>query len=474
MATFLERFRRDPARVRLDRLERLQALTEELSAAQTRDEVVRVVLEHGLAVADASAGALYRERAPGELELVHAAGFPEALVERFRRVLGEDPAPVAEAYRTGRPLWVASPDELARRYPALGGAGQPLLHQAWAALPLGAPARGAVVLAFRERRAFDEEERGFVLAAARQCTNAAERARLFDASNLLAERLRQVLGVSTTLSTAATPREVAAAAFRALGPLGARAAELHGVDGDRVTLLARHGRGSEVEPAAVPIDAPTPAAEVVRTGRAVWLESSEEIAQRYPHLERDRAAKEERAWAAVPLLASGQTVGALVATFADPRRLEPDDRTYVRLVAQPCAHALERARLFDDAAGARAERDTPAALLAAAFAGAPVALGLLDRELRFLRVSEAFAATVGVSAEAHVGRTALDLFRESAREPLLAALHEVIATGRSVEVAVEGGISAAAGGRAAFASTLFPVRLRGELAAVGLILRRDG
>jgi PAS domain S-box-containing protein len=471
--TFLERLRRDPARVRLERLERLQALTEELSAAQTRDEVFRVVLEHGSPVVEATAGALYREGAPGELELVHSTGFaayPEEAAGRFRRVLADDPNPIAEAYRTGRPLWVTA-DDLRARYPELAAFGPQVAHRSWAALPwVAAGTRGVVAVAFGDRRAFDDEERNFILAAARQCTNAAERARLFDASNRFADRLRQILSVATTLSTAATPREVAAGAFRALGALGARAAEIHGLDGDRVALLARHGRRSEVDAGAVPVDAPTPAAEVVRTGRAIWLESPEEIAQRYPQLERERVAKEERAWAVVPLLASGHTVGALVVTFSDPRRLEPDDRTYVRLVAQPCAQALERARLFDDAARARAEGPPDAALFTAACAGAPIAVAVLDRELRFVRVNDAFAAADGLSPDAHVGRTPADVLQGAAREPIVAAFHEVIATGRPVDVAVEREPPDAAG-VPRFAATLFPVRAQGEIAAVGLLLR---
>ena len=473
MPTFVERFRRDPARVRLDRLERLQALTDELSAAQTRDEVFRVVLEHGLGVVDASAAALYRERAPGELELVHAVGFPEGLIERFRRILADDPTPVAEAYRSERPVWVASAKELQERYPALAEAARPLVNQAWATLPLGGPgARAAVGLAFREQRPFDEEERSYVLATARLCMNAAERGRMFDASNRFADRIRQILSVATTLTAATTPRDVAAGAFRALGALGVRAAEIHGLDGHRVVaLLARHGRGSEREGGAVAIDAPTPAAEVVRTGRAIWLESPEEIAERYPHLERDRSAREERAWAMVPLLASGQTLGALVAAFSDPRRLEADDRTYLRLVALPCAQALERARLFVDAARARAEGDEVAALVVAACAAAPVPLAILDPQLHFLRVNDAFAAADGISADTHVGRSPADVFQGAAAEPFVAGLHEVIATGRPVDLAIEGEVPASPGVRFTFAATLFPVRAGADVTAVGLVLR---
>lgn len=471
MATFLERLRRDPSRVRLERLERLQALTEELSAAQTLDEVLRVVQEDALAAIEASAASLYRERAPGELELVQGVAVPEALLEGFRRLLADDPTPISEAYRTGRPLWVADPSDLQARFPAFAEAARPLAHAAWTALPLStSQARGAVGLAFRDRRAFDEEERGFIVAVARQCTTAVERARLHEASHRFADRLRQILSVATALSAAASPRDVAAGAFRVLAALGASAAEIHGVSGEKVALLARHGRRPEEDRPAVAVDAPTPAAEVSRTGRAIFLETPEEIAERYPRLEGDRAARGEGAWAVVPLLASGRTLGALLVAFAEPRRLEADDRTYLRLVAQPCAQALDRARLADDAARARAEGDDGTALLAAAAAAAPVALAVLDRDLCFVHVNDAFAAADGISAATHLGRSAFDLLDLEEREPLLAAFHEVLATGGPVDVLLDAEVPAAPGARSALAATLFPIRLRGEIAAVGLHL----
>jgi GAF domain-containing protein len=427
-------------------------------------------MEHGLGLVEANKAALYWERAPGELGLVHALGLSDGDAERWSRVRADDATPMAEAYRSGRAVWLPSRAELVDRFPELGGIARRDGHEAWAALPLAAGGgRGALVLAFGERRAFDAEERSFVLAAARQCTTAAERARLFDATNRLAERLRQLLSVASALSGAATPRDVAAGAFRALGPLGACAAELHGVEaGDRVALLARHGRGSEHQGRSVHVDLPTPAAEVVRTGRAVWLETPAEIAERYPHLERERAAREERAWAGVPLLAAGQAIGALVATFPEPRRLEADDRTYLRLVAQPCAYALDRARLFQDALRARAEADATAAQLFATWTSAPVALAILDREMRFLKVNDEFARADGISLEAHTGRSPAELL--GAKEPLLAAFHEVLATGRAVELGVATELPGPGGGARRLATTLFPVRLHGEIAGVGLLL----
>src|SRR6266540_114387 len=474
MATFLERLRGDPARVRLERLERLQGLTEELSAAQTREEVLRVIFERGLGLVDASAVMVYLERAPGELELLHGLGVSDEFVQRHRRVLSEDPLPIAEAYRTGKPVWLARPEEIAARYPGLAPAADRVRALAWAAIPLGSGGgRGALGLQFPERRAFDEEERNFVLAVARQCSHAVERARLFDASSRLAERLRQLLRTTSALSAATTARDVAAAAFRALGALNACAAEIHGVEqgGERVALLARHGRSAALRGVPVPVDAPTPAAEVVRTGKAIWLDGAEEIAQRYPHLEAARAATEEAAWAVVPLLASGRTLGALVATFAEPRRLEPDDRTFVRLVAQPCAQALERARLFEEASRSRMEAEWDSALVAGMCGAAPVGLALLDREMRFIKVNENFARVDGIAPAAHVGRTPIEVLPQAPADAIVAAFRAALSTGQPVEQEMEGEAPPEPGVRRRFSTSWFPVRVAGEIAGVGVLLR---
>lgn len=469
MATFLERLRGDPARVRLERLEKLQGLTEELSAAQTRDEVLRVVFERGLGLVDASAVVLFWERVPGELDLVHGLGLSEERVLRLRRVQADDALPIAEAYRSGRPIWLATEGEIASRYPAVHASGERV--GACAAIPLGAESRGVLGLEFREARAFDEEERGFILAVSRQCTNAVERARLFDASSRLADRLRQLLSAASVISTVSTPRDVAAATFRALGALGACAAEIHAAEGEQVVLLARHGRAPQARGVAVPVDASIPSAEVVRTGKAVWLESPEEIAQRYPGLEEIRAEREEGAWAVVPLLCSGRALGALAASFPEARRLGPDDRTFLRLVAQPCAQALERRRLIEEALRARGEAEWTAALLSGISGMVPVGIALVDREMRFLRVNANFARAVGVSEERCVGRTPFDVLPKAPRDKIEAALGAVLETGVTIERELEGESPAAPGVKRLYTTTWFPVRVHGEVAGVGVLVR---
>ncbi len=460
----------DPARLRLERLERLQWLTEALSAAATQEEVTRIIFDRGLSLVDAKAVTVFWERRPGELELVHGLGLSEEFVSGYRRIFADEPLPTAEAYRIGEPVWLRSRAEITARFPTLVPLAEREGVHAWAALPLSyAGSKGAAGLQFQASREFDEEERAFVLAVVRQCSQAIERARLFDAHKRLAERLQQIQLTAATLAAAATPRDVAAAAFRALGAIGACAAEIHALQGaERLSLVARHGRPADNDASTIAIDAPAPAAEVVRTGRALWLEAPDEISGRYPHLEEDRARREEGAWAVVPLLASGKALGALTVAFSAPRRLEADERTFVRLVAQPCAAALERARLFEEAARSRSEAEGTAALLGAAYNAAPVGLALLDRDMRYLRVNDAFARIDGLAAEAHQGRTPVEVLPGVAGEQFASVFERVVETGTAVEHAIVGEMRSAPGATRRLVVTGFPVRLEGNLVCIGL------
>src|SRR5262249_48743874 len=49
----------------------------------------------------------------------------------------------------------------------------------------------------------------------------------------------------------------------------------------------------------------------------------------------------------VPLLLEGRSIGVLAMSFQDGRRFSPEDRAYALTLARQCAHALDRARLFE-------------------------------------------------------------------------------------------------------------------------------
>lgn len=622
----------DPLARRLARCEQLHALSEALSAAATTEEVASIVIERGLALVEASAVSLYLEREPGVLALVHAVGLSERFLAALRTIPAGAPLPHADAFRSGAPVWLRSPADIASRYPAASELAREEDVRAWAVVPLVVDRRrGAIGLRFPAPRAFDAEERALIEAVTRECAQALDRARLYDAERRLAGRIARLQLATSELSAAVTPREVGVITLRELLACGARAGAVlqrggagglqlvaaHGLPGPAQAALARAtaepaapeacwiaGReaisawapalAAALDPAAGPwvavplraegrdvgaialvvdaeqppdedarrdavalaqqcaqalerarlfeaqrrlaerlarvqsagaalsgaatlrdvaevaagavavigasgaelhvldradrltpvpraggprpsrsLDAPTLAGEVVRTGRAVWLESRAELEARLPHEASDPARGAEGAWAAVPLLASGETLGALIVAFPAARSLGEDDRAFVRLVAAPCAEALARARLYEAVAASRREAEWSAAVLDGLFDAAPVALALLDREMRFARVNARLETVSGIPAQAHVGRTPLEVLPGLPGEQIAATFRHVRETGRAVETVVLGETPAALGTTRRWRVSWFPVRVGAEIVGVGALVAEE-
>jgi PAS domain S-box-containing protein len=159
-------------------------LTSALSSAPTIADVARVVFEKGLAAfgADAGALALADEQDPGMLQIVAQVGYPEELIEAWRRFPATLAAPVTEAYRAGASVWVESPAAALSRFPAWAPAVSNGADRAWAGVPLrvGGRALGGLGLGFRNERTFDDEDRAFIESLAERCAQALDRARLLE------------------------------------------------------------------------------------------------------------------------------------------------------------------------------------------------------------------------------------------------------------------------------------------------------
>ncbi|MBA4861068.1 SpoIIE family protein phosphatase [Streptomyces sp. PSKA54] len=118
-----------------------------------------------------------------------------------------------------------------------------------------------------------------------------------------------------------------------------------GAEGDRLTVIGHHGQqpGDEGPFAAMSLDTDYPAAEVVRTGRAVYLSSPEEYRRRYPVSWPLAERFDRRSWAFLPLIVAGRTMGAWMAAFTYPVSFTPDERSVLTTVARMLAQALSRA-----------------------------------------------------------------------------------------------------------------------------------
>jgi GAF domain-containing protein len=155
---------------------------------------------------------------------------------------------------------------------------------------------------------------------------------------------------------------------------------------------------------------PTGAAQVVRTGEpqlfaAVTEEQIAAGTRDAEHLELVRSLDLSSALI-VPLRARERVLGAitLVRTGGRPPYAE-DDVAFVGEVVARAALAADNARLYGEARAQERASGEAQALLDALIRSAPIGLGFVDTDFRYVRVNDALAEINGVPAIDHLGRT---------------------------------------------------------------------
>jgi PAS domain S-box-containing protein len=174
----------------------------------------------------------------------------------------------------------------------------------------------------------------------------------------------------------------------------------------------------------------------------------------------------------VPLVAGGRTLGAMSLVSADAgRRYAVADLAFAEDLAGRCALAIENARLYREAQEATRAKEESLALLDTLLASAPVGLGFLDRELRYVRLNPALAAINGMPLEAHLGRTTYEVNPQL--PPVVDSLRRyALETGKPVVNAeVSGETRAALGQVRHWLVSYYPVRTpAGHLLGLGIVL----
>ncbi|UUY48850.1 SpoIIE family protein phosphatase [Streptomyces yangpuensis] len=155
---------------------------------------------------------------------------------------------------------------------------------------------------------------------------------LLDAGRALAE----------ARSTAEVLRVAASLSMPGFSPDGLA---VFGVAGDRLSVIGHHGHdaGDEGPFTDMPLETDYPAAEVVRTGRAIYLASPEDYKRRFPATWPLAQRFDRVSWAFLPLIVAGRTMGAWMAAFKQPASFSPDERSVLTTVARMLAQALQRA-----------------------------------------------------------------------------------------------------------------------------------
>src|SRR4051812_45815262 len=213
------------------------------------------------------------------------------------------------------------------------------------------------------------------------------------------------------------------------------------------------------------LDAPTGAANVaLRTGESeLYAELTPDLLERAgAHPEQIEIIRSLGMTSAmvVPLRARERVLGALtlIATEGRPA-YGAEDLAFAEQIAARAAIAVDNARLYRDAREQERSSAEARALLDTLIDQAPIGVGFLDREGRYVRVNEALAQINGVAAADHIGRTVRDVVPEVAGS-VTDQLERVIAGGGPVaDVEVER--PRADGGPGFYLVSYYPVRLAG-------------
>ncbi len=189
-AHLVERIREDA-----NRTEGAQATTAALSSALTSEQVAEVIIQGAITCIGARSGVVgVLSGDQREIELLQAVGFPEAVVQPWRRFSVDAPVPIADVIRFREPIIIESAAEVSARYPALNEVHVLTGHGALAALPLAIPSGviGALSLSFAEDRRIDPSEWRWIVSLAQRCAMALDRARLYEEARRSDERYRMV------------------------------------------------------------------------------------------------------------------------------------------------------------------------------------------------------------------------------------------------------------------------------------------
>jgi signal transduction histidine kinase len=167
-----------------------------------------------------------------------------------------------------------------------------------------------------------------------------------------------VMALSRALTYEDATRAVLSAAVDAFGAhTGCAALVTATGDALKVTGVGSEHEEPTVLPRRVSLSAPLPLADAVRECRPVFVGSPAEWRRRYPVDADTSVRRGYAAQAAVPFTVQGRAFGAMCLFFRRPREFDEADRAFALAVAEHCAQALDRARLYDAERAARAQTE---------------------------------------------------------------------------------------------------------------------
>jgi len=388
-----DRERRIAAERAMAQSSRLAQLTAALAHARTPRSAIEAALQEPLHALRADAGMLLLISRDGtKAEVARAVAHPHRSEPTAVMLSRKDP--ISDAVGRGAPVIIESRLARLAEYPVAAGH-RPDQFEATLDVPLliGSRVVGVVQLDFETPRTFTPNDREYLSALATYAAQAldrtwqleaAERART-DAENLRAhadEELAERKSVELALRTSETLYRALATRTSRLHALSAALSEAvtmdavgravihHGaiisgaVAGD-VALLVENGTllqrlyAEPADPGAAAerqqaVEDGSCVSDALQTGRPVFVRSLVEWQDRYWRSAPAAADGGYQSSATMPLMVEGAPIGVLTFRFAVPVNFDDEYQALLTSVAQHCAQALDRARLYESTQRARA------------------------------------------------------------------------------------------------------------------------
>jgi serine phosphatase RsbU (regulator of sigma subunit) len=337
------------------RLHRLQAVTGALAGATTAEEVARVTVGAAMSALGAdSAHLTVRDHGdPSAVLVLSATATDDPRAAQWDRLPIDAPAPGPQILASGRPLFIETRSELLTRFPVIGRLRSEDRFAAFAGVPVafGTEVLGALGLGFVNDHMVPPEERGLLVAIARQAAVALNRIeaheeerRAREAAEEAGDRLRKLQVVSDAANAATGLDDMLAnvlplvrAAVRADGTSFLLLTE------DRKELHVQAAEGVEEEsgdPTVVPYGAGA-SGRIAATGRALVIDrlTRADVVS--------TALRNRRAYVGVPVRVRGRVAGVLHASSVRPGAFDEADADFLQSIADSLAVTIDRTRLFD-------------------------------------------------------------------------------------------------------------------------------
>jgi PAS domain S-box-containing protein len=301
----------------------------------------------------------------------HADPALEETTARFaalHRVRGDEPnSRLAHAVATGETVLEPEVDVEALATVRLGDPERVALMRALgprSVLISGLTARGQrmgvmlLVRSFSGRR-YGAEDVAVVRQLAERIGLAVDNARLYGAEHAAraaaeaaVERGRSLLRVAAALNQAATPAEVAAVVVdEGRHVLGAEKGAMALVDEDagefQTLYTVGYGEALERRYERFSLRHGGPLSQAVLSRQPVFIASRDAMRAAFPANLPQMEESGAQALCTLPLVSGERVLAGLALGFRDPREFTADDRTFVSILAEQAAQALDRARVYE-------------------------------------------------------------------------------------------------------------------------------